>query len=123
MLLSSLLLAQKGYYFGFLRAGSTVFLLRREPFFHKLRYSKVPKFDLAAPVLGAVVGAFAAYMTLSTLGSGGTDLSDLTTLVLYCYLWINNIRLVFILAVGNSSCNFLTILYEFFFITKLTLRL
>ncbi len=57
------------------------FFLRREPFYHKLRYAKVPKFDLAAPTLGAVAGAFSAYMILSTFGSSGTDLTDLTTLV------------------------------------------
>jgi hypothetical protein len=70
-----------------------VFFLRREPFYHKLRYAKVPKFDLAAPTLGAVSGAFAAYMALSTFGSGGSDLSDLTTVVWYFGVWATNLRL------------------------------
>lgn len=59
----------------------TAFVLRREPFYHKLRYAKVPKFDIAAPTLGAVCGAFVAYVGLATFGSSGTDLADLTTLV------------------------------------------
>lgn len=55
----------------------TWFVLRREPYYHKVQYSKVPKSDVAAAVFGAVVGAFVAYMTLSSVGSGSTDLTDL----------------------------------------------
>jgi len=55
------------------------FILRREPFYHKLQYSKTPKFDVAAPALGAISGAFVAYMALATLGTAGADLSDLVT--------------------------------------------
>jgi hypothetical protein len=57
----------------------TIFLLRREPLYHKLQYSKSPKFDAAAAVAGVILGAFGVYITLSSLGSGGVDLSDLST--------------------------------------------
>jgi hypothetical protein len=57
-----------------------VFMLRREPLYHKLQYSKVPKFDAAAAAFGVVIGAFVAYLGLSSLGSAGADLTDLTTL-------------------------------------------
>ena len=59
---------------------ATAFILRREPLYHKLQYSKVPKFDAAAAVFGVAVGAFAVYLGLSSLGSAGADLTDLTTL-------------------------------------------
>lgn len=59
------------------------FFLRREPFYHKLQYSKVPKYDSSAAILGTVIGAFAGYLALATVGSGGTDLTDLTTLVFW----------------------------------------
>ena len=58
----------------------TWFILRREPLYHKLQYSKVPKYDSSAAILGTVIGAFGGYLALATVGSGGTDLSDLTTL-------------------------------------------
>jgi len=48
--------------------------------YHKLQYSKVPKYDSSAAILGTVIGAFGGYLALATVGSGGTDLTDLTTL-------------------------------------------
>lgn len=60
---------------------ATWFILRREPLYHKLQYSKVPKYDSSAAILGTVIGAFGGYLALATVGSGGTDLTDLTTLV------------------------------------------
>lgn len=62
------------------------FLLRREPYYHKIQYSKVPKSDVAAALLGAIVGAFVAYLTLSSVGSGGTDLTDLAVILWYAGL-------------------------------------
>ena len=62
-------------------ANVTWFILRREPMYHKLQYSKVPKYDSSAAILGTVIGAFGGYLALATVGSGGTDLTDLTTLV------------------------------------------
>jgi predicted anti-sigma-YlaC factor YlaD len=59
---------------------TTWFILRREPLYHKLQYSKVPKYDSSAAILGTVIGAFGGYLALATVGSGGTDLTDLTTL-------------------------------------------
>jgi len=56
-------------------------VLRREPFYHKLQYSKVPKYDSTAAILGTVIGAFSGYLALATVGSGGIDLTDLTTCV------------------------------------------
>lgn len=56
-------------------------MLRREPFYHKLQYSKVPKYDSTAAILGTVIGAFSGYLALATVGSGGIDLTDLTTCV------------------------------------------
>jgi hypothetical protein len=69
------------------RTTTTWFLIRREPLYHKLQYSKVPKYDPAAAVLGAAIGAFVGYLALGSVGSGGGDLSDLTTLVWYAGLW------------------------------------
>ena len=60
-------------------AAQVVFSLRREPLYHKLQYSKVPKFDAAAAALGVIIGAFSVYLGLSSLGSAGADLTDLTT--------------------------------------------
>jgi hypothetical protein len=62
---------------------AVTYTLRREPLYHKLQYSKVPKFDAAAAALGVIVGAFAVYLGLSSLGSAGADLGDLTALCWY----------------------------------------
>lgn len=62
-------------------SGGTFYVLRREPLYHKLQYSKVPKFDVAAAILGVGIGAFVVYLSLCTLGSAGADLSDLTVVI------------------------------------------
>lgn len=65
-----------------------VFFLRREPLYHKLQYSKCPKFDAAAATFGVTVGAFGAYLALSSLGSMGADLADLTVFCWYVAVWL-----------------------------------
>lgn len=65
----------------------TIFVLRREPLYHKLQYSKSPKFDAAAAAFGVTIGAFGVYLALSSLGSMGADLSDLSTFCWYVGLW------------------------------------
>jgi hypothetical protein len=65
---------------------NTLFTLRREPYYHKLQYSKTPKFDVAAAVFGAIISAFFGYLTLSTLGSAGADLADMTALCWYLFV-------------------------------------
>jgi hypothetical protein len=45
-----------------------------------LQYSKVPKFDVAAAILGVAISAFVGYLGLSTFGSAGADLTDMFTL-------------------------------------------
>ena len=67
-------------------ANSLIYFLRREPYYHKLQYSKVPKFDVAAAIFGAAVSAFVGYLTLSTLGSAGADLTDLLTLTWHLFI-------------------------------------
>jgi hypothetical protein len=69
----------------------TWFILRREPFYHKLQYSKVPKYDSSAAILGAALGAFGGYLALATVGSGGTDLTDLTTLVAWALIVLGGV--------------------------------
>jgi hypothetical protein len=69
-------------------ACAAVYVLRREPLYHKLQYSKVPKFDAAAAAFGVIVGAFAVYLCLSSLGSAGADLTDLTCVCWYVLLWL-----------------------------------
>ena len=85
-----------------------VFTLRREPLYHKLQYSKVPKFDAAAAALGVITGAFVVYLGLSSLGSAGADLTDLTTLCWYVGLWLTNLRCCSLLwrapKVGARGC-------------------
>lgn len=73
---------------------TSAFMLRREPLYHKLQYSKVPKFDAAAAVFGVAVGAFAVYLGLSSLGSASADLTDLTCLCWYVALWLATLRTV-----------------------------
>jgi hypothetical protein len=68
------------------RVDPTWFILRREPLYHKLQYSKVPRYDSSAAILGAALGAFGGYLALATVGSGGTDLTDLTTLVAWALI-------------------------------------
>lgn len=62
------------------------FFLRREPYYHKLQYSKTPKFDVAAAILGVAISAFVGYLTLSTFGSAGADLTDMGILLWYLLL-------------------------------------
>lgn len=65
---------------------TATFLLRREPYYHKLQYSKVPKFDVAAALFGVIVSAFVGYLTLSTLGSAGADLTDMLVALWYLFI-------------------------------------
>lgn len=69
----------------------TWFILRREPLYHKLQYSKVPKYDSSAAILGTVIGAFGGYLALATVGSGGTDLTDLTTLAAWALITLGTV--------------------------------
>jgi hypothetical protein len=55
------------------------FFLRRDFLGHKVQYSKVPLADMSAAFLGVAVGAYLVYLSLNTFGSGGIDLSDLTS--------------------------------------------
>ena len=64
------------------------YVLRREPYYHKLQYSKTPKYDPMAAFLGAAIGAIVAYLALGSFGTGGADLSDLSVLVWYSAVWL-----------------------------------
>jgi len=77
-------------------SSSIFYALRREPLYHKLQYSKVPKFDVAAAILGVIVGAFVVYLSLCTVGSAGADLSDLTVLAWYVIVWVNILYFYFL---------------------------
>lgn len=79
------------------------FVLRREPYYHKLQYSKTPKFDTAAAVFGVTVGAFVVYLTLATVGSTGADLSDLTILVWYLFIFFQSVKTFFSLQKKNIT--------------------
>lgn len=88
------------------------FMLRREPLYHKLQYSKVPKFDVAAALLGVGVGAFIVYLSLCTLGSAGADLSDLTVVVWYACVWSSIVYLYFLgfkLGVASAQPRFIIV--------------
>jgi hypothetical protein len=98
------------------------FILRREPFYHKLQYSKTPKYDPMAAFLGAAFGAFIVYMSLSTFGTGGIDLSDLTVVVWYTLLFVAFLRgfLVVLVNALSGGLGFFRLLFHsflfFFFI-------
>lgn len=98
------------------------FMVRREPFYHKLQYSKTPKNDPMAAFLGAALGAFVVYMGLSTFGTSGADLSDLTIVVWYSLLSLLFSRgllltLITSLRMGVSSLRlFFHVLLFFFFL-------
>ena len=66
--------------FDFKRDTNTLFFLRYEQYYHKLQYSKVPKFDVAAAIFGVIISAFFGYLSLSTFGSAGADLTDMLVL-------------------------------------------
>ena len=91
------------------------FFLKRELYYHKIQYSKVPKHDVSAAIFGVVIGAFVVYLSLNTLGSGSPDLSDLSIFFWYIFL----IFKIFQLSCENfkfksSILNLLS--YLFFFI-------
>lgn len=77
------------------------FLLRREPVYHKLQYSKTPKYDPMAAFLGAAFGAFVVYFSLSSFGTNGSDLSDLTIVIWYTFLVLIFLKLF--LKISTSS--------------------
>lgn len=65
---------------------AVIFLLRREPYYHKLQYSKTPKFDAPAAALGVILGAFSVFFSLNSLGTMGADLTDLTINLWYFFI-------------------------------------
>jgi len=68
------------------------FLIKCEPYYHKIQYSKVFKHDIAAAVFGVVIGAFVVYLSLNTLGSGSPDLSDLSIFFWYLFMVLKIIQ-------------------------------
>lgn len=44
-------------------------------------------------MLGTVIGAFGGYLALASVGSGGTDLTDLTTLVFWSLVLVASVAL------------------------------
>jgi hypothetical protein len=59
----------------------TTLASRRAVTTHKVRYSKVAKGDLAAAVLGVVLGTFVGYVAFAAVGSASVAMVDLTSLV------------------------------------------
>lgn len=82
------------YVAGSAYGAGAVFLLRREPLYHKLQYTKTPKFDVAGATLGVVVGALVVYLGLSSFGSAGADLTDLTVFYWYSGVWVVILRML-----------------------------
>jgi hypothetical protein len=56
-----------------------------------------------AAFLGAALGAFVVYMGLSTFGTSGADLSDLTTVVWYLLLLLVIFRGLFLILVSSLA--------------------
>ena len=89
------------------------FILKREVYYHKIQYSKVFKHDIAAAVLGITIGALVVYLSLSTLGSGSPDLSDLS--ILFWYIFLFYIIFNFInINLNYKNLNLYFLLYELF---------
>jgi hypothetical protein len=99
----------------------TVFLLKREPLYHKLQYSKTPKFDASAAAFGVILGAFVVYFGLSCVGSMSIDLTDLTVFCWYLVIWGFILSLGFILFQAPTSTT--VIFVEFFFFNTIFLFL
>jgi len=59
------------------------FILRRDPLYHKLAYSKTLRGDFAGAAFGVIVGVFCGYLTLASVGGSSVELSDLTCLCAY----------------------------------------
>lgn len=102
-------------FYRFFNSFIVFFFLRREPYYHKLQYSKVPKFDVAAALFGVIVSAFVGYLTLSTLGSAGADLTDMLVCVWYTFLTYK-ITWFFIFLLKDSYNFFTTPFFFFWFI-------
>jgi hypothetical protein len=66
-----------------------------------LQYSKTPKSDPFAAFLGAALGAFIVYMSLSTFGTGGADLTDLAICCWYGTLGLVLGRLAYLTTALN----------------------
>lgn len=98
-----------------------IFFLKREPYYHKIQYSKVQKYDIAAAVFGIVIGAFVVYMALNTFGSGSPDLSDLSILFWYSFLMIKSAQLFIINQKYKSSLLFLFLNFINFFMFHILL--
>lgn len=56
------------------------FFLKKENIYHKIQYSKVMKFDVSAALFGVIAGALVVYFSISSLGSGSADISELSIL-------------------------------------------
>lgn len=88
----------------------TIFFVRREFFFHKIQYSKVFKFDIAAAVIGIAISTVISMLVLSSIGTCSVDLSDLFIIFYYViliYILLKNF--FFLLEVVNN----LVIIYYF----------
>lgn len=99
--------------FSFLKA-LFYFIIKREVYYHKIQYSKVFKHDIAAAVLGITIGAFVAYLSLSSVGSGSPDLSDLSLLFWYIFLILSVLYLRFFI-LNNKKIYIVILTYNLYF--------
>lgn len=90
----------------------TYFFIKREIYYHKIQYSKVYKYDICGAVFGVVIGAFIAYLSLNSLGSGSPDLSDMSILFWYIFLIFKIVQLN--LSLKKFNISFIFLLFYFF---------
>lgn len=90
-----------------------IFFLKKENIYHKIQYSKVMKFDVSAALFGVIAGALVVYFSISSLGSGSADISELSILFWYIYLIYKIISLFFN---TQSETSFIVLAMGFFYL-------
>jgi hypothetical protein len=83
--------------------------IKREVFYHKIQYSKVFKFDVAAAVLGIAISTVFSVLAVASIGTCSVDLSDVCLVFYYVfvvYLISKNISFLSVNILKNAYCVF-----------------
>jgi len=69
------------------------FILKKDKLLHKIQYSKTIKADPSGALLGLIVGLFCGYLTLASIGASSIDLTELTCILYYAFIFFLIIKI------------------------------
>lgn len=89
-----------------------IYFLRKESYYTKLKYSRVPQFDTSSNAVAALLSGFYGYLVCEKFGFELIDSGDFLFIALYLVLF--SLIVVAILKIVEGNFNLSTFVYSFF---------